>query len=101
VPGLGRKWQRAIAAGSVTCWSGPRRRETPGTAPGRGLCLEPHDCVLAKLAAGRDKDYAFAAALANAGLIDVQVLASRLPTLPADPQVVQRIEPWISSRDAG
>jgi hypothetical protein len=23
--------------------------ETPATEPGRGLCLEPHDCVLAKL----------------------------------------------------
>jgi hypothetical protein len=23
--------------------------ETPGTKPGRGLCLEPHDCVLGKL----------------------------------------------------
>jgi hypothetical protein len=75
--------------------------ETHGTAPGRGLCLEPHDCVLAKLAAGREKDYAFAAALADAGLINVQVLANRLPTLPADPRVVRRIEHWIDSRDAG
>jgi hypothetical protein len=37
------------------------------------LCLEPHGCVLVKLAAGREKDYAFATALADAGLIDVQV----------------------------
>jgi hypothetical protein len=44
--------------------------ETHGTALGRGLCLEPHDCVLVKLATGREKDYAFATALADAGLID-------------------------------
>jgi hypothetical protein len=48
-----------------------------GNRPARGLCLEPHDCVLAKLAAGREKDYAFAAALPDAGLIDVQVLTCR------------------------
>jgi hypothetical protein len=72
--------------------------ETPATAPGRGLCLEPYDCVLAKLAAGREKDYAFAGALADAGLIDVYVLAGRLPTLPADPRVVERIDQWICSR---
>jgi len=30
--------------------------ESPGTEPGRGLCLHPHDCVIAKLLAGRDKD---------------------------------------------
>jgi hypothetical protein len=74
--------------------------ETPATAPGRGLCLEPHDCVLSKLAAGREKDYAFAGALADAGLIDVQVLASRLARLPADPRAVERIDQWIRTRRA-
>jgi hypothetical protein len=29
---------------------------TPSTAPGRGLCLDPHDCVVSKLVAGREKD---------------------------------------------
>jgi hypothetical protein len=71
--------------------------ETPATSPGRGLCLEPHDCVLAKLAAGREKDYAFAGALVDAGLIDVKTLAARLPTLPADPRVKTRIEGWITA----
>lgn len=27
-----------------------------GTAPARARCLEPHDCVVAKLVAGREKD---------------------------------------------
>jgi hypothetical protein len=69
--------------------------QTEGTEPGRGLCLEPHDCVLAKLAAGRPKDYAFAEALRAAGLIDVATLAERLPSLPADPRAVERIAAWI------
>lgn len=29
--------------------------DTPGTAPGRGLCLEPHDLVVSKLVAFRDR----------------------------------------------
>jgi hypothetical protein len=31
----------------------------PGTVPGRGLCLDPHDCVISKLVAGREKDLSF------------------------------------------
>jgi hypothetical protein len=52
--------------------------DTPGTAPGRGLCLDPHDCVIAKLVAGREKDLTFATALVQARLIDPDVLADRL-----------------------
>jgi hypothetical protein len=37
--------------------------DTTDTSPGRGLCLEPHDCVIAELLAGREKDLAFAGAL--------------------------------------
>ncbi len=37
--------------------------DNPSTYPGRGLCLEPHDCVLSKMVAGRQKDYDFATAL--------------------------------------
>jgi hypothetical protein len=68
---------------------------TAGTDPGRGLCLERHDCVLAKLAAGRPKDWTFATALRSAGLLDVEVLRERLRMLPADPRAVERIRSWI------
>lgn len=74
---------------------------TPGTEPGRGLCLDRHDCVLSKLAAGRPKDYAFAGALRSAGLLDVAVLRERLPTLPADVRVVGRIRAWLEESDPG
>jgi hypothetical protein len=33
--------------------------DTPATEPGRGLCLEPHDLVVSKLVAGREKDFRF------------------------------------------
>jgi hypothetical protein len=29
--------------------------ETPGSAPARGLCLDPHDCAVSKLVAGRHR----------------------------------------------
>ena len=44
--------------------------ENASTKPGRGLCLDPHDCVAAKLVAGRDKDFEFAAALLREELVD-------------------------------
>ena len=33
------------------------------SVPGRGICFEPHDLVVSKLVAGREKDLVFAAAL--------------------------------------
>jgi hypothetical protein len=39
--------------------------ETASTARGGSYRLEPHDCVVSKLVAGREKDYAFADALAQ------------------------------------
>lgn len=70
---------------------------TPGTAPGRGLCLDPHDCVISKLIAGREKDLSFAAALVREGLIDPGILASRSGTVDADPRVIEKARSWIAS----
>jgi hypothetical protein len=63
---------------------------TPGTAPGRGLCLDPHDCVLSKLVAGRGKDLSFAAALVREGLIDLDILTDGIGTVAAHPLVIER-----------
>jgi hypothetical protein len=43
--------------------------ETASTAPGRGYLLDPHDCVVSKLVAGREKDYLFAALIDAGGSI--------------------------------
>lgn len=72
--------------------------DTPNTAPGRGLCLEPHDCVVAKLLAGRDKDRAFATALVRTGLVDPEVLAERLDAVDpasAHPVATERARTWV------
>ncbi|MDA8370279.1 MAG: hypothetical protein M0026_10470 [Nocardiopsaceae bacterium] len=71
---------------------------TPGTEPGRGLCLDPHDCVLSKLVAGREKDRAFASALVSHRLIDLEVLAERVTTLDAHPLVLRQIGDWIDAQ---
>ena len=48
----------------------------------RALCLEPHDLSVAKLVAGREKDYEFVAALLRKGLLKGETLRSRARLLP-------------------
>jgi Nucleotidyltransferase of unknown function (DUF6036) len=72
--------------------------ETANTAPGRGYLLDPHDCVVSKLVAGREKDYQFGFALIDAGLIDPDVLAERAESVDVADAVRQRIRDWIVSQ---
>jgi hypothetical protein len=74
--------------------------DTPYTEPGRGLCLEPHDCILAKLVRFDEKDQNFAVALVQAGLIDLDTLAERVGTLPTHPASIKRIRDWIGAMKA-
>ncbi|MEX2193886.1 MAG: DUF6036 family nucleotidyltransferase [Thermoleophilaceae bacterium] len=46
------------------------------------LCLEPHDLVLAKCVAGRDRDWDFACETVRAGLVQVDLLYRRIEDLP-------------------
>lgn len=71
--------------------------EGSNTRPGRGLCLEPHDLVVAKLLAYREKDLEFAAALIGAGLVDLDVLEDRLAqTTVAAPIQIERVRVWLT-----
>lgn len=58
--------------------------EGPATRGARGWCLEPHDLVLSKLVAGREKDVAFARQAVAAGIVAVATLAARVDALPVD-----------------
>lgn len=71
--------------------------ETQQTRPGRGLCLEPHDCVVAKLVRFDEKDQNFAVALVNAGLINLDILDERARSISAHPLIVERILNWINA----
>lgn len=63
--------------------------------------LEPHDCVVSKLVAYRDKDRAFAQALLHARLINISTLRSRVDTLPAgvDPRVTRQLHSWLDAQE--
>lgn len=70
------------------------------TEPGAGLCLDPHDLVAAKLAAGRPKDFDFVAALLRAGAIDPATAAARVEALPIGHPEVDRLVAWIRAQPA-
>jgi hypothetical protein len=74
-------YPHGIGLGTVVLPDGWRDRlvtlDTPVTAPGRALCLEPHDVVASKLAAWRPKDREYASALLL-GLISRRMLAARV-----------------------
>jgi hypothetical protein len=59
--------------------------------PGRAVCLEPHDLVVSKLYAGREKDREFAAALIRAGLVAPALLIRTVEMLPVPGAVKKRI----------
>lgn len=59
-----------------------RTRRTGGVT---GWCVELHDVAASKLAAGREKDLNYVAALLKAGLIKSKILKSRIATLPITP----------------
>ena len=59
----------------------------PRPASGRrpvALCLEPHDLVLAKCAAGRERDWEFAREALLAGLVQADELLARVDQMPLD-----------------
>lgn len=70
--------------------------DTPGTSPGRGLCLEPHDLVASKLAAWRAKDREYAAALLAAGIVGRRTLLDRVRRLEGVSESKKRlIRDWV------
>lgn len=54
------------------------------TRGARGLCLEPHDLVVSKAIAGRDKDVRFLQSAIAHGLVDPAVLLERLAATVVD-----------------
>ncbi len=75
------------------------RPELPDSEPAHAAFLEPHDLVVSKLAAGRLKDLAFALALAQVDLIDLDKLLERIYGMPDGVQqtVLDRMIGWVES----
>jgi len=60
-------------------------------------CLEPHDLVLAKCVAGRDRDWEFAGSALDASLVDRATLLSRVDDLPTDEETRSSIAAHLDS----
>jgi hypothetical protein len=70
---------------------------TRRTSPGQGRCLEPHDLVISKLVAHREKDQEFAAELLRAGLLDTETLHDRIELTPVGHDLKRMLHDWIAS----
>jgi hypothetical protein len=61
------------------------------TSAGRGLCLEPHDLVISKYVAGREKDREYVRVVIRHELVAPPTLLERLAQTPIDPAARERI----------
>ena len=77
---------RGITARTALLPEGWRERLVPYITPDTGgataMCLDIHDLWLSKVAAGREKDHEFCAAVAAMGLVDSATLSARLDGMP-------------------
>lgn len=79
-------------------WRSRTRTWTPAAgSPGHAVCLDPHDLAVAKLAAGREKDHTFVAAMLDAHLLDPAVISGRASEIPGRPELGPRINRWIDA----
>ncbi len=61
------------------------------TRNAKGWCLEPHDLVISKCVAGREKDRAFTRAALAHGIVSAETLLERLATTPVGEDVRARL----------
>lgn len=63
------------------------RVASPNTAGATGLCLDVHDLVLSKYAAGREKDREFNRDLVRYGCVTKEKLVGLVPSMPVDDEI--------------
>lgn len=92
-------YAQGVGVSTAVLPAGWRDRLIAFDVPGaRGLCLEPHDLVVSKLVAFREKDREFAAALLLAGLVDPEVLRERIGLLDAPGALASRMHAWVEAQ---
>jgi len=62
-----------------------------------GWCLEPHDLVIAKAVAGRERDREFVREAIRHRLVDQPTLGERLAGTPVLPVVADRVRGWFAA----
>lgn len=72
------------------------RREIPprvaSTRTAVAWCLEAHDLVLSKCAAGRERDWDYAAEALKAEIVAADVLLARVPDLPLNDELRDHVD---------
>jgi hypothetical protein len=64
----------------------------PATGVGAlAFCLEPHDLILSKLAANRERDWEFAKEALAARLVDSSILLERVGDLPVTSELLESV----------
>jgi hypothetical protein len=90
---LPRGWEsRLVEASNPATYDVALRRQFTG------WCLDPHDLCAAKLIAFREKDQRFVRALVESGLVDADLVATRLQDMPqAHGDQAATATPWLRS----
>ena len=86
-----------MTAKAPLCWQARLvRREIPRRVAAKhtavAWCLEIHDLVLSKCAAGRERDWEYAREAINAGIIDIELLFARIADLPVGARKRDHVE---------
>lgn len=61
-----------------------------------GWCLEPHDLAASKLAAGREKDWAFVGTMLRHAIVQPAELTARIHTLPLPSERRAALAAWVA-----
>jgi len=64
-----------------------------------GLCLEPHDLMVSKLMAGREKDLEFVSIALNARLVSLDTIIERVRLLSISNEQVDVVLAWLLNRN--
>lgn len=80
-----RGWQQRLVRVAVAARAASTRSPV-------AWCLEVHDLVLSKCAAGRDRDWEFAAEALKAELVQGEVLLARIADLPVSDEVRSHVD---------
>jgi hypothetical protein len=90
---------RGVGEGRAVLPSGWEERLVSVPTPA-GLCLEPHDLVISKYAAGREKDREYVRVAIRHRLVAPSTLRERLAQTPVDPASRERIARQIDADSA-
>lgn len=91
-------YAQGVGPGTAVLPEGWEARLVPVPTPaGTGLCLEPHDLLVSKYVAGRERDREYVRAAARHRLADRETLRERLERTPVDAATRKRLAAQIEA----